>query len=100
TVQGLTSITLDDVKDYYARTYTQANVWVGVAGGYPATLVERVRKDFSAFPAGEVKSVPLPAPKPLKDMEVIVVEKPTRAYAVSMGYPIPINRKDKDFYAL
>ncbi len=100
TVQGLTSITLDDVKEYYAKTYTQANLWVGIAGGYPPMFVETIRKNFSAFPAGAFQQVTLPVPEPIKDMEVLVVEKPTRAYGVSMGYTLPITRKDKDYYAL
>lgn len=100
TVQGLTAITLDDVKGYYAKMYTQSNLWVGIAGGYPASLIETIRKGFSSLPAGENPMVSLPAPASIKDMEVEVVEKPTRAYAVSMGYPINLTRKDKDFYAL
>ncbi len=100
TVQGITSITLEDVKEYYAKTYTQANLWFGIAGGYPSSLVERIRKDFSALPAGTLSAVALTKPEPIKDMEVMVVEKPTRAYAVSMGYPISVTRADKEFYAL
>lgn len=100
TVQGITSITLDDVKKYYSSAYTRANFWIGIAGGYPADFVEKVKKDFSLLPPGEPGEIVLPAPAPIRDMEVTVVEKPTRAYAVSMGYPVSINRKDKDFYAL
>jgi len=100
TVQGLTSITLDDIKDFYKTTYTQANIWIGIAGGYPESFVVHIRKDFSALPVGALNPFILPPPAPIKDMEVLVVEKPTRAYAVSMGYPIDVTRKDKDFYAL
>ncbi len=100
TVQGITAITLDDVKKYYAAVYTQANFWLGIAGGYPADFSDKMKKDFSSLPAGEYKEISLPPPPPIKDMEVTVVEKPTRAYAVSMGYPVAVNRKDKDFYPL
>ncbi len=100
TVQGLESITLDDVKQYYKRTYNQANLWIGIAGGYPKSIIATMKKDFSTLPAGTFKSVTLNEVKPVKDVEVMVVEKPARAYAVSMGYPIPLTRKDKDFYAL
>ncbi|HTK81194.1 MAG TPA: pitrilysin family protein [Bacteroidota bacterium] len=100
TVQGITSITLEDVKAYYAKTYTQANIWIGIAGGYPATLVETMRKDFAALPAGQPNTVTLASPPQVSGMEVTVVEKPTRAYAVSMGYPVSVTRKDKDFYPL
>lgn len=100
TVQGLNGITLEDVKSYYDQHYTQANLWIGIAGGYPQGMVETMKGDFSSLPAGTLAEVPLTAPAPVKDMEVLVVEKPTRAYAVSMGYTVPVTRKDKDFYAL
>ncbi len=100
TVQGITSVTLQEVKDWYTKTYTQANLWFGLAGGYPPSLVDKMKADFNALPGGEHVTVPLATPEPIKDMEVMVVEKPARAYAVSMGYPVPVTRKDKDYYAL
>jgi zinc protease len=100
TVAGLSAITLDDVKEYYAKTYTQASLWVGIAGGYPAGFAERVRADFAKAPPGEARAIALPAPPAIDGMEVIVVQKPARAYAVSMGFPIAVTRKDRDFYAL
>jgi len=100
TVQGITSITLDDVKNYYADIYTQSRIWIGIAGGYPVALTATMKKDFGKLPAGEFHEVPLPTPGDIHGMEVMVVEKPSRAYAVSMGYPIPLTRKDKDYYAL
>jgi len=100
TVQGLKAITLDDVKNYYAATYTQGNLWIGIAGGYDRSLIDRMKKDFGVLPEGAVSPVPLPPPRTIEGMEILIVEKPARAYAVSMGYPIPITRKDKDFYAL
>jgi len=100
TVQGLTGITLEDVKDYYAQNYTQANLWIGIAGGYPAAIVDKIRQDFAVLPAGTHVDAPLSNTPGIKGMEVMVVEKPTRAYAVSMGYPINLTRNSKDFYAL
>lgn len=100
TVQGLKAITLDDVKQYYKDNYTQSNLWVGIAGGYQRSLIDKIKKDFSVLPKGERKEVPLPQPAAIKDIEVMVIEKPARAYAISMGYPIALTRKDKDYYAL
>jgi zinc protease len=100
TVQGLTAITLEDVKQYYKDTYTRANLWIGIAGGYPESLTDKMAKDFGSLPAGTLKEMPLPPPPPVNGIEVTVVEKPTRAYAVSMGYPISLTRKEGDFYAL
>jgi zinc protease len=91
---------LQDVRDYYKKTYTQGNVWIGVAGGYPDGFVDKMKKDFAALPAGAFTPVDLPPTQHIHDVNVMVVEKPTRAYAVSLGYPISITRKDKDYYAL
>ena len=42
-VQSVETITLEDVKAFYAKYYTRDNVVVGVAGGYPANFAARVR---------------------------------------------------------
>jgi zinc protease len=100
TVQGLKSITLEDIKQYYTRTYTTGNIWLGIAGGYPQDLVDRMKKDFSALPQSESPPVPLPHPRKIAALEMLFVEKPARATAISMGHPLTITRKDKDFYPL
>jgi zinc protease len=99
-VQGLKSTTLDDVKEYYRKTYTTGNIWIGLAGGYPKAFVDRVKKDFSALPDGKFTPVALPDPGRLQGLEVDVIQKPARAVAISIGHPLTITRKDKDFYAL
>ena len=100
TVQGLKSITLEDVKAYYKQMYTTGRIWLGIAGGYPDGLVERMRRDFAALPDGTFEPVPLPDPAPISGLEFDVVRKPARATAISLGHPLPITRKDKDYYAL
>jgi zinc protease len=44
-VESVRSITLDDVKAFYAQYYLSNNVEVGLAGGYPRGFVQRVRQD-------------------------------------------------------
>ncbi|MBI5215322.1 MAG: insulinase family protein [Ignavibacteriae bacterium] len=100
TVQGLTTSTLDDVKAYYKKTYTQGNFWFGIAGGYPKSLIEKIKTDFSMLPEVPFSEVTLPKPEPINNLEVMVVEKPARAFAISMGHPLSLTRKEKDFYAL
>ncbi len=99
-VQGITSVTLDDIREYYAKTYTTGNIWIGIAGGYPSSLVDKMRKDFSALPDGKFIPVELPSVAMPEGMEVDIVEKPARATAISLGHPLSVTRKDKDFYAL
>ncbi len=100
TVQGLTSSTLEDVKAFYKKTYTQGTIWFGIAGGYPKSMIEKIKNDFAALPDAQFNEVMLPKPQPSNNLEVMVVEKPARAYAISMGHPLSLTRKDKDFYAL
>ncbi len=99
-VVGLTSTSLEDVKAYYKKTYTTGNVWIGIAGGYPKDLVARMKKDFAVLPDGKFAPVSLPEAKKLEGLEVDVVEKPARATAISIGHPLNLTRKDKDFYPL
>jgi zinc protease len=100
TVQGLKSITLADLKAHYRRHYTRANVVLGVAGGYPPAMIDDLKADFAALPAGAAARAALPRPKPIAGMQVTFVEKPAPATAISMGFPIGVSRADKDFYAL
>ena len=100
TVAGLNAITLEDVRTLYASHFTRDRLIVGVAGGYPDGFAETFVKRFAALPA---KSPPLaklpPLPKPKRN-RLIVVEKDTRAYAISIGRALDVTRKDPDFYPL
>jgi len=100
TVAGLTAITLDDVKKFYAAHYARSRLVVGVAGGYPAGFAEAFAKRFAALPA---KAPPLPKLPPapvIKDNQLLVVQKDARANAVSIGHALDVTRKDADFYPL
>ena len=100
TETGLDAIELEDVKEFYKQRYARENVLIGLAGGYLKGFLKRVEEDFlSALSAvGEIET--LPEPRPLRDIEVLIVEKECIATAISLGFPINITRADKDFYAL
>lgn len=103
TVQGLKSITLDDVKEFYRTHYTAANAMPMVAGGVDDAFRQKLAKDFAeGLPAAEGKAQPpaLPTPPAIEDLELTIVEKPTIATAISLGFPIELTRADDDFYAL
>jgi zinc protease len=99
-VQSVTSITLDDVRAFYEQYYVRNNIVVGVAGGYPDGLVERVRADFDTRPEGEVPMVPAPQPAMPASNQVLIVEKDTDATAISFGFPTTLQRGGEDFYAM
>ncbi|MDD5542505.1 MAG: pitrilysin family protein [Acidobacteriia bacterium] len=100
TVEGLKSITLEDVKAYYRKVYTRENMTLGIAGGYTTDFVKTMGADFAKLPAGKVPAVVLPKPAPIQDLQIHVVTKENRATAISFGCPIDVTRSDKDFYAL
>lgn len=99
-VQSVASLTLDDVRSFYEHTYTRDNIVVGVGGGYPEGLVERVRADFDTRPAGAPPAVPAPQPKMPERNKVLIVQKQTDASAISLGFPTSLLRGGADFYAM
>ena len=103
TERGLGSITLDDVRAFHRRQYVWDHMLVGVAGGYPDGLLERVERDLAgALPEGDGAAAPsaLPSPRALEGVELLLVEKDAIATAISIGFPIDITRADDDFYPL
>jgi zinc protease len=100
TVAGLTAITLDDVKKFYAERYARSRLVIGVAGGYPAGFAEAFAKRFAALPAKAPPLPKLPAPPVYKENQLLVVQKDARANAISIGHTLDITRKDPDFYPL
>lgn len=100
TVSGLQSLTMEDLKKFYREHFTQANLIIGLAGGYPLAFLEKVKKDFEALPEGSPGKLKLPAPEAVRETRVVMVEKKTRSVAYSFGYPIDVRRGHPDFPAL
>ncbi|MBL9187764.1 MAG: insulinase family protein [Opitutaceae bacterium] len=124
TVAALKSITLDDVRAFYAAHYTRDNVVIGLGGGIPAmaavipdrpaawrdgghldtvtsgNVLPRLKTDLAKLPAGAPPRVPAPAPKPLDGISVTLVEKANASTAISVGFPIEVVRGAREWYAL
>jgi len=100
TVSSLEKLTLADVQAFYKAHYTQANMVLGLAGGYPKTLPDKVKADFAKLPAGTASSANYEDPKLAPGMRIAIIQRETRATAVSLGFPIPVTRSDKDWPAL
>ncbi len=100
TVSALEKITLDDLKQFYKQHYTQANLILGIAGGYPAAFLERVKKDFNALPAKDAAPAVIVKPQAIDHTRAMIVEKNTRSVAYSLGFPIEVKRGDPDYPAL
>ena len=100
TVAGLRSITLEDVRAFYRRHYTRANVLLGLGGGFDQALVDRVTAAVQQLPAGTRTEPPAIAPPQLEGRSVVLVEKPNADASISFGFPLDVRRGERDFYAL
>ncbi|MDW8130605.1 MAG: pitrilysin family protein [Bryobacterales bacterium] len=99
-VSALQKVRMDDLREFYRRHYTQSNLIIGLAGGYPEGFPERVRKDFSALPAGTAATPNLPEPRAIRGRQITLVQKQTRSVAISIGFPIAVRRGHPDYPAL
>ena len=99
-VSALESITLDDVKQFYKQHYAQSNLILGLAGGYPATFLATLRKDFAALPEKDETPLPKITLANIERSKMLIVEKTTSPVAFSFGYPIDVKRGDPDYPAL
>ena len=100
TISSLAKLTLQDVKDFYTANYTQANVVIGLAGGFPPAFATRLKADFAKLPAGAASVRKTPAPELAGGMKIYIIQRETRSTAISLGFPLAINRSAKDWPAL
>jgi zinc protease len=99
-LSALERLTLDDVRAFYRQNYKRGNVVVGVAGGYPAAFVNKVKADFSRLPAGAPAQMAWSAPKVDAGMRIELIKRDTRSTGISLGFPIEVTRRDADWPAL
>lgn len=100
TESGVNSITLNDVKSFYAKYYNRNNFVLGIGGGYDNTLTENLWTDLQKLNDGQVViPVEIKAAK-VSGRNLVVLNKSANATAISMGYPISIVRGTREWYAL
>ncbi len=100
TVAGIGSLALGDVQAFVERAYCRANLVIGLAGDVPAAFEAELRRELTRLPEGShLESAPVAARMP-HGIEVEVIEKDTRATAISFGHPIDVTRSHPDFAAL
>jgi zinc protease len=96
----LEKLTVEDVRQFYRDHYTAANLVIGLAGGYPQGFAERVEADFARLPGTPVDKRHFENVKPAPGLHIEIVERDTRSTAISLGFPIDVNRASKDWPAL
>lgn len=100
TVDGLESITIQDVKDFYKKYYNRNNYVIGLGGGFKDELVEKVQTRLNQLPDTTINTKVDIKPEPIDGLNVLLVEKENSSTAISFGFPIDVLRGDDDFFAL
>ncbi len=99
-ISSLEKLTLQDVKDFYQKNYTRANLVLGLSGGFDQKFSNQIAKDFQKLSTGRKTARKISAPNLSNGMKIDIVQRETRATAISMGFPISVNRASKDYAAL
>jgi zinc protease len=100
TVAGINAVSLDDVRRFAGAMYTQANLTIGLSGDVPEEMVRTLRAAVASLPAGSAtRPAAVAGTRPVEN-EVEIIEKDTRATAISIGFPIDVTRSHPDFPAL
>lgn len=100
TVAGLESITLEDVKSFYTTHYVRNNVVLGLGGGYPPDMPQRFADSLELLGEGPAPELEAFDPAPISGRRVRLVSKPGADASISLGFPIDVQRGDREFYAL
>jgi zinc protease len=99
-IGALEKLTIGDVTNFYRTHYTQANLVLGLAGGYGEDFPNKVLADFSKLPKGKKSGAKIAAPTVAAGMKINIIKRDTRSTAISLGFPINVTRADKDWPAL
>jgi zinc protease len=100
TVAGIGALTRAEVAAFYASRFARDTATVGLGGDLPPGFVDRVLADLASLPERGSRRPPLPAPATDDGFDVLLVTKPARAWAISIGHPLSVTRSDDDFYPL
>lgn len=101
TAKGIDAITLDDVKAFYKQAYTQGAVRVGISGDVSDAMTASLKTALARLPQGAgLPATTVPQGRKPQGLEVEIIEKNTRATAISFGLPLAVTRRHPDFPAL
>ena len=99
-ISSLEKLTLADVQGFYRDYYKGTSLTIGLAGGYPKNFPDKVQTDFAKLPQGSTDKRRFENPKLSPGMRIEIIARDTRSTAISLGFPISVNRGSKDWPAL
>ena len=100
TVQGLRAITLDDLRSFYARYYTQSNATLGIGGSFEPELTARLQQSLDVLPGATPGPRRGIEPRVPGGRQAWLIAKPDADTSISLGFPIAVRRGEREFYAL
>ncbi len=101
TLKGIESITLEDVKQFWKTAYTQGALKVGISGDVTPAMQNDLQRELAKLnPAAGLAPVARPQAPAITGLQVEIIEKNTRATAISLGSAIEVTRSHPDFAAL
>ena len=99
-LSDLEALTLDDVKAFYGKQFTQSKLTVGLIGAIPSDVKSAMLKDLTSLPQGKESRLVIPDAPALSGHHATIVEKSAQSTAVSFGFPIETIRSSEDWTAL
>jgi zinc protease len=87
------------VKAFVRDQYTRANLSLGLNGDAPPEMVRTLQSNLLRLPDG-LATKPAVHVARTPGIHVDIIEKDTRATAISLGFPIDVTRASPDFAAL
>lgn len=102
TAAGLRSITLADVRQYYAAAFGADNLTIGIAGNYPAAYLAKLKADLEKLPKKTTARPVVPTVAAPKGVKVEIISQANAlGSAIYAGFPLAITRANlPDFAAL
>jgi zinc protease len=100
TVRGIQGLRPEDVAEFHAARFTRDALTLGLAGYLPSGFVERVTADLLKLKERGPARAEVPVPVRPHGFDALVVTKPARAWAISLGHPLAVTRADADFFPL
>jgi zinc protease len=101
TLAGIQAITLEDVKTFWKNAYARNNALVGITGDAPPEVKSRLTAALDRLqPHSTLEDHGKIAARRPEGFEVEIIQKETRATAISFGLPIEVTRSHPDFVAL
>ncbi|HBB91305.1 MAG TPA: peptidase M16 [Bacteroidales bacterium] len=100
TLESVSAITLDDLREFYAANLTPSLANFHIAGQIgKGKVVESLKGLVSKWPAKEVVFPVYPVPEPLQKSEIIVVDVPGAKQSVIRIGSLALAQSDPDYFA-